>query len=59
MVIGKGRIIREGKKVAILNFGTRLKECLIADQNLTKKGIDLTVVDARFVKPLDENLFGN
>ena len=54
--IGKGRIIREGKKVAILNFGTRLKECLIAEENLKKKGIDLTVVDARFAKPLDENL---
>ena len=56
LVIGKGRIIREGKKVAILNFGTRLKECLIAEENLKKKGIDLTVVDARFAKPLDENL---
>ena len=56
LVIGKGRIIREGKKVAMLNFGTRLKECLIAEENLKKKGIDLTVVDARFVKPLDENL---
>ena len=56
LVIGKGRIIRQGKKVAILNFGTRLKECLIAEENLKKKGIDLTVVDARFAKPLDENL---
>ena len=56
LVVGKGRIIREGKKVAILNFGTRLKECLIAEENLKKKGIDLTVVDARFAKPLDENL---
>jgi len=56
LVIGKGRIIKEGKKVAILNFGTRLKECLIAEENLKKKGIDLTVVDARFAKPLDENL---
>ena len=56
LVIGKGRIIREGKKVAMLNFGTRLKECLIAEENLKKKGIDLTVVDARFAKPLDENL---
>ena len=54
--IGKGRIIKEGKKVAMLNFGTRLKECLIAEENLKKKGIDLTVVDARFAKPLDENL---
>jgi len=56
LVIGKGRIIKEGKKVVILNFGTRLKECLIAEENLKKKGIDLTVVDARFAKPLDENL---
>ena len=56
LVIGKGRIIREGKKLAMLNFGTRLKECLIAEENLKKKGIDLTVVDARFAKPLDENL---
>ena len=56
LMIGKGRIIKEGKKVAILNFGTRLKECLIAEENLKKKGIDLTVVDARFAKPLDENL---
>ncbi len=56
LVIGKGRIIREGKKVAILNFGTRLKECLIAEENLKKKGINLTVIDARFAKPLDENL---
>ena len=56
LIIGKGRIIKEGKKVALLNFGTRLKECLIAEENLKKKGIDLTVVDARFAKPLDENL---
>ena len=56
LTIGKGRIIKEGKKVALLNFGTRLNECLIAEENLKKKGIDLTVVDARFAKPLDENL---
>ena len=56
LIIGKGRTIKEGKKVALLNFGTRLKECLIAEENLKKKGIDLTVVDARFAKPLDENL---
>ena len=54
--IGKGRIIKEGKKVALLNFGTRLNECLIAQENLSKKGINITVVDARFAKPLDENL---
>ena len=54
--IGKGRVIKEGKKVALLNFGTRLKECLIAQENLLKKGINITLVDARFAKPLDENL---
>jgi len=56
LTIGKGRIVKEGKKVVLLNFGTRLNECLIAEENLKKKGIDLTVVDARFAKPLDENL---
>ncbi len=53
--IGKGRIIKEGKQVAILNFGARLNECLIACENLKKKGINLTLFDARFAKPLDEN----
>ena len=54
--IGKGRVIKEGKKLAIISFGTRLNECLIASNNLKKKGINITVVDARFAKPLDENL---
>ncbi len=54
--IGKGRIIKEGKKAAILNFGARLNECLIAQDSLSKKGINITLVDARFAKPLDENL---
>ena len=54
--IGKGRIILEGKKVAIINFGARLNECLLANEILIKKGIKITIVDARFVKPLDENL---
>ena len=53
--IGKGRIIKEGKKIAILNFGARLNECLIACENLKKKGINPTLFDARFAKPLDEN----
>ena len=53
--IGKGRIIKEGKQVAILNFGARLNECLIACENLKKKGINLTLFDARFAKPLDKN----
>ena len=54
--IGKSRVISEGKKVALLNFGARLKECLLAKENLSKKGINITLVDARFSKPLDENL---
>ena len=54
--IGKGRIIKEGKNVAIINFGARLNECLIARENLLKKGIKISVIDARFAKPLDENL---
>jgi 1-deoxy-D-xylulose-5-phosphate synthase len=54
--IGKGRIIKEGKKVAILNFGTRLDECKKAAEKLSSKGIDSTIVDARFAKPLDEKL---
>jgi len=54
--IGKGRIIKEGKKVAILNFGARLEECKKASEILLKKGINLTIVDARFAKPLDEKL---
>ena len=54
--IGKGRIIKEGKKVAILNFGTRLDECKKAAEKLFNQGIDCTIVDARFAKPLDEKL---
>ena len=54
--IGKGRIIKEGKKAAILNFGTRLEECKKASEILSKKGIDITIIDARFAKPLDEKL---
>ena len=54
--IGKGRIIKEGKKVALLNFGTRLEECKKASDKLSKKGVECTIVDARFAKPLDEKL---
>ena len=56
LLIGKSRIIQEGKKVAILSFGARLNEALIAGKNLKKKGINLTIIDARFAKPLDEEL---
>ena len=54
--IGKSKIIQEGKKLAILNFGARLNETLKASTNLKKKGVSVTLVDARFAKPLDENL---
>ena len=54
--IGKGKIIKEGKKVSILNFGTRLEECKKASEKLFRKGIECTIVDARFAKPLDEKL---
>ena len=56
MEIGKGRIIKEGKQVAILNFGARLQECKKASEILLKKGIEITIADARFAKPLDEKL---
>jgi 1-deoxy-D-xylulose-5-phosphate synthase len=54
--IGKGRIIRNGKQVAIINFGARLEECKKAAKLLSIKGIEITIVDARFAKPLDEKL---
>ncbi|OSQ52586.1 1-deoxy-D-xylulose-5-phosphate synthase [Marivita geojedonensis] len=54
--IGKGRMIREGSKVAILSFGTRLGEVLTACEALEAKGITPTVADARFAKPLDREL---
>ncbi len=55
--IGKGRIISEGKNISIINFGARLNECKIAVNNLAKKGLEVTLVDARFAKPLDTKLF--
>jgi 1-deoxy-D-xylulose-5-phosphate synthase len=54
--IGKGRIIAEGNRVAILNFGARLKEVQEAAEALLQKGIRPTVADARFAKPLDRDL---
>ena len=54
--IGKGRIIRQGSKVAVLSLGTRLAESLKAADELALKGISTTVADARFMKPLDEEL---
>ena len=56
LIIGKGRVIQEGKKVVLLNFGTRLEECKKASDLLSKKGINCSIVDARFAKPLDEKL---
>ena len=54
--IGKGRILREGTKVAVLNFGARLAECLKAADELAARGLSTTVADARFCKPLDHDL---
>jgi len=54
--IGRGRMIAEGNRVAILNFGTRLKEVREAAEALAQKGITPTIADARFAKPLDRDL---
>ncbi|WP_395780175.1 1-deoxy-D-xylulose-5-phosphate synthase [Aquidulcibacter sp.] len=54
--IGKGRIVREGGTVAILSFGTRLTESLMAADQLAAMGLPTTVADARFAKPLDHDL---
>jgi 1-deoxy-D-xylulose-5-phosphate synthase len=57
--IGKGRIISEGSRVALLSFGTRLAEVTKAAEALAAKGISATVADARFAKPLDRDLILN
>jgi 1-deoxy-D-xylulose-5-phosphate synthase len=54
--IGKGRVVRSGKHAAIISLGARLEECKKAAEILSTKGIELTIVDARFAKPLDEKL---
>src|SRR6056300_669061 len=54
--IGKGRVVRSGKHAAIISLGARLEECKKAAEILSAKGIELTIVDARFAKPLDEKL---
>jgi 1-deoxy-D-xylulose-5-phosphate synthase len=54
--IGKGRIVREGTKVALLSLGTRLAECLKAAEELAAFGLSTTVADARFAKPIDTDL---
>ena len=56
LAIGKGRIVREGSKIALLSFGTRLQECLAAADVLDAAGLSTTVADARFAKPLDQDL---
>ena len=56
LAIGKGRILREGSVVALLSLGTRLAECLKAAEDLAARGLSTTVADARFAKPLDEDL---
>ena len=57
--IGKGRIVREGKRVAILSFGTRLSEVEAAVEALAARGVSPTIADARFAKPLDRDLILN
>ncbi|AEO46526.1 1-deoxy-D-xylulose-5-phosphate synthase [Rhodospirillum rubrum F11] len=56
LAIGKGRIVREGKGVALLSIGTRLQSCLEACEILAARGLTPTVADARFLKPFDEEL---
>jgi 1-deoxy-D-xylulose-5-phosphate synthase len=56
LAIGKGRIVRQGSGVAILSFGTRLGEVLAAAEKLAAFGLTPTIADARFLKPLDEEL---
>ncbi|MFH1804799.1 MAG: 1-deoxy-D-xylulose-5-phosphate synthase [Pseudomonadota bacterium] len=57
--IGKGRILREGGKIAILSYGTRLAESLLAAEDLAARGLPATVADARFAKPLDHALIAD
>jgi 1-deoxy-D-xylulose-5-phosphate synthase len=56
LAIGKGRVVREGSRVAILSLGTRLSETIVAAEELESRGLSTTVADARFAKPLDEAL---
>ncbi|HVF82910.1 MAG TPA: 1-deoxy-D-xylulose-5-phosphate synthase [Sphingomicrobium sp.] len=58
LAVGKGRVVREGKTVAILSLGTRLAEALKAAEQLETMGLSATVADMRFAKPLDEALIG-
>jgi 1-deoxy-D-xylulose-5-phosphate synthase len=54
--IGKGRVLREGSRIAILSLGTRLAAALEAAEDLAARGLSTTVADARFAKPIDREL---
>ncbi|WP_201861084.1 1-deoxy-D-xylulose-5-phosphate synthase [Microvirga soli] len=56
LAIGKGRVVKDGSRIAILSLGTRLSEALKAAEELEARGLSTTVADARFAKPLDEEL---
>ncbi|EIM26104.1 1-deoxy-D-xylulose-5-phosphate synthase [Microvirga lotononidis] len=56
LAIGKGRVVKEGSRIALLSLGTRLAESLKAAEELEARGLSTTVADARFAKPLDEEL---
>jgi 1-deoxy-D-xylulose-5-phosphate synthase len=59
LAIGKGRIVRQGSTIALLSYGTRLGEVLAAAERLAALGLNPTIADARFMKPLDEELIAN
>lgn len=54
--VGKGRILAEGKDIALLGYGSMVQNCLRAQSLLSKLGVEVTVADARFCKPLDIKL---
>jgi 1-deoxy-D-xylulose-5-phosphate synthase len=56
LALGKGRVVREGNSIALVSFGARLQECLLAAEKLSAHGLSATVADARFAKPLDRDL---
>ena len=56
LALGQGRIVREGTRVALLSYGARLQDCLEAAEELDASSLSTTVADARFAKPLDEDL---
>ncbi len=56
LTLGRGRVLREGGKIALLSLGSRLAECRLAAEDLAARGLSTTVADARFAKPLDHDL---